>query len=354
MRIKTISYKPFELRFAGAFGTGRASLSQREGCIIRLESDTGITGLGEASPLPEFGGGTRDDVIRLLEEWQPKLTGRSVEAMLDEVAVSGPGAAAFLCGLDTARADVLAHSENISVAEWLAGGPVAKSVPVNATVGAPSDVAAAETAQKAVQDGFECVKLKVGMASTVQAEIARVRGVRTAIGDKIRLRLDANGAWTVTQAIQTLQELEVFEIELVEQPVAAHDLVGMAQVRQAVRMPIAADEAVTDIAAARAIIAACAADILVIKPMVVGGLRAGREIIKLAQSAGLQTFVTTTIDSGVGIAAALHLAATLPEPVLHCGLATAFLLEDTLVHNLPEIRVGRMFLPDEPGLGVRL
>jgi o-succinylbenzoate synthase len=262
------------------------------------------------------------------------------------------GEAAFLCGLDTALLDILSQAEGKPLAEWLAGGPVAKSVPVNATIGAPDNEKAVALAQKAISEGFECIKLKIGMAATISGELERVQAVRTAIGKTARLRLDANGAWTTAQAINTLRELEPLGIELVEQPVAAHDLAGMALVRKSINIPIAADEAVTDIASAQAVIAAGAADILVIKPMMVGGLRTGLELIKMAQLAGLGAFVTTTIDSGVGIAAALHLAATLPEPVLACGLATASLLQDTLVQDLPIIRQGRMFLPNKPGLGV--
>jgi L-alanine-DL-glutamate epimerase-like enolase superfamily enzyme len=376
MFIKTISWEPFRLPFAGAFGTARANLAVREGCIIRLETDNGLIGLGEASPLPEFGGGTLADVLRLLEKWWPRLIGGPVANTLDMIRVQGPGANAFLCGLDTALCDVLAQSEGLRLAEWLGGFAPARmkdadsgagisspliphpssftGVPVNATIGAPGNARAVALAQKAVAEGFECVKLKVGLAADISGEVARVGAVRAAIGDEIKLRLDANGGWTVGQAIATLHKLEHFNLELVEQPVAAHNLAGMAQVRKMVDISLAADEAVTDEASARAVIEAGAADILVIKPMMVGGLRAGRKLIELAQSAGLRAFVTTTIDSGVGIATALHLAATLPEPRLACGLATASLLEGSLVKELPEIRNGRMYLPDKPGLGVDL
>ncbi|HEU5421994.1 MAG TPA: enolase C-terminal domain-like protein, partial [Nitrolancea sp.] len=96
------------------------------------------------------------------------------------------------------------------------------------------------------------------------------------------------------------------------------------------------------------------ADVLVIKPMLAGGLRRGRAIVELAHAAGLRAIVTTTIDSGVGIAAALHLAATLPAPPLACGLATRSLLGADLVSGLPPVVAGSLHLPDGPGLGVML
>nr|HRC77440.1 enolase C-terminal domain-like protein [Kouleothrix sp.] len=114
------------------------------------------------------------------------------------------------------------------------------------------------------------------------------------------------------------------------------------------------DEAVGGPAQARRVISAGAADVLVLKPMMAGGLRRGRAIIALAQAAGMQTIVTTTIDSGVGVAAALHLAATLPAPPPACGLATGTLLAGDLLVQPVIIRNGAIRLPVQPGLGVRL
>ncbi len=97
-----------------------------------------------------------------------------------------------------------------------------------------------------------------------------------------------------------------------------------------------------------------AASVLVVKPMVVGGLRPARRIVELAEEAGVGTIVTTTIDAGVGVAAALHLAATLPEGSPACGLATGSLLADDLIVRPLAVRDGSMLLPDGPGLGVEL
>jgi L-alanine-DL-glutamate epimerase-like enolase superfamily enzyme len=167
------------------------------------------------------------------------------------------------------------------------------------------------------------------------------------------LRIDANAAWDVPEAIAIIRAAERYQLELIEQPVAAHDLAGMAQVRAAVHTPIAADESVGGPEQAERVIAAGAADILVIKPMMAGGLRRARAIIAQAQLAGLATFVTTTIDTGVGVAAALHLAATLPTP-LACGLATSQLLVGDLLVQPMIVRNGALHVPDQPGLGVRI
>jgi o-succinylbenzoate synthase len=227
-------------------------------------------------------------------------------------------------------------------------------VPVNATIGAAGPEAAARAARRAAEAGVQCVKLKVGVARTHAAELERIAAARAALAPGVRLRLDANAAWSVADAIEIIRAAERYDLELVEQPVAAGDLAGMAHVRASVATPIAADEAVGSLAQARAAIAAGAADILIVKPMMAGGLRRGRAIIALAQQAGLQALVTTTIDSGVGVAAALHLAATLPMPSLACGLATGALLAGDLLPHPMVIRNGAIELPNEPGLGVRI
>jgi O-succinylbenzoate synthase len=181
-----------------------------------------------------------------------------------------------------------------------------------------------------------------------------VAAVREAMGPEMKLRIDANGAWGVEQAVGAIRKLEEYDLEMVEQPVAAGDLPGLARVHAEVHVPIAADEAVTGVGAAERVLEAGAADLLVVKPMVVGGLRPACRIIELAAAAGAGAIVTTSIDSGVGTAAALHLAATLPPGGPACGLATGSLLAADLITHPLVARCGRMELPDGPGLGVEL
>jgi o-succinylbenzoate synthase len=364
MKITGLKWYPYRLPFAGAFGTAQAALKVREGFILRLETTERLVGLGDAAPLPEFGGGYPQDVERWLVELAPDLPGQSPCAINSLVTrlleTGGPGAAATAFALETASFDVLSQAAGLPLSEWLAANfdtpsPISsRSVPVNATIGQPANEAAAETARQAVEVGFGCVKLKVGMAKSVAGEVERVEKIRQAIGPGINLRLDANGGWSVAQAIETLTALAQFDLEMVEQPVTAANVAGLAQVRRAVKVPIAADEPVTSLNAARRIIEAGAADFLVIKPMVVGGLRAGLEISKLARAAGIGSIVTTTIDSAVGIAAALHLAANLPAPIPYCGLATAPLLTGLLVEMAPPAVKGQMLVPAKPGLGIDL
>jgi o-succinylbenzoate synthase len=209
-------------------------------------------------------------------------------------------------------------------------------------------------AREAVDAGFRCIKLKVGIAGSESSEIDRIGAVRGGIGPDVRLRLDANEAWGVDESVRILRAVERFDLDLVEQPVDRRDLAGMARVRRAVGTPIAADEAAIGLAPAGEVIANGAADVLVIKPMLAGGWRAARRIVEEANRAGLGAFVTTTLDSGIGVAAAAHLAATLPSPLPPCGLATGPLLADDLIDSPLPIVQGAMRVSPRPGLGVDL
>jgi L-alanine-DL-glutamate epimerase-like enolase superfamily enzyme len=166
------------------------------------------------------------------------------------------------------------------------------------------------------------------------------------------LRLDANGAWDEATAIAVLNAVEPFRIEFVEQPVAADDIDALGRVRDTARVAVAADEAVTD--ADSGLIAAMHADAIVLKPMRLGGPSMTRSLINVALDIGAVSVVTTTIDTGVATAMALHTIASLPEDELAHGLATASLLEHDLLETPLRIEGGTMFLPPGPGLGIRL
>jgi o-succinylbenzoate synthase len=355
MRIVQVAWNPFRIPYMAAFTTAHGSEHERLGAIIRLVADDGRVGLGEAAPLAAFGGGTIDDTLARVAELARGIAGRDLDsglALLDRLDYRTAGMSAAACGFDTALLDLRAQAAGLPLARLL-DARAADAVAVNATVGAADTAAASRAAGQAARSGIRCVKLKVGVVGTRAAELARVAAVRAAIGADIALRLDANAAWDVPEATAIIRAAERYDLELVEQPVAPGDLAGMAQVRGSVQAPIAADESVGGPEQAQRVIAAGAADVLVVKPMMAGGLRRAHSIIGLAQQAGLRTLVTTTIDAGVGVAAALHLAATLPMP-LACGLATGTLLRGDLLVQPIVFRNGALHLPDQPGLGVYL
>jgi O-succinylbenzoate synthase len=164
--------------------------------------------------------------------------------------------------------------------------------------------------------GAPVVKVKVGRRS-IDEDVARVRAVRDAVGPTVALRVDANGAWDVDAAVDAIGRLAAFDLELVEQPVATID--ELATLRRKVDVPLAADECVRTLDDARRIRALNAVDVLVLKVQPLGGVRAA---LAVTETAGVPAFVTSMLETSVGLAAGLALALALPELSHACGLAT--------------------------------
>ena len=352
MKVTGLSWTAFRLPLRTVFRTAGGELAYREGLVLRLATDAGVVGLGEASPHPALGAAAVREVEEALEGLAPRLLGAGLEG-LEGLGSKVPPALA--CAIDVAACDALARAQDVSVARLLGQDvPRHVGVPVNATIGAETDAGAVAQAAAARKAGFACVKLKVGMGRSIEEERRRLATVREALGAEVSLRIDANGAWRPDEAVSVIEALAAYDLAMVEQPVAKGDLGGMARVRAMVDVPIAADEDVTSVESARRVLEAGAADVLVVKPMVVGGLRPALRVLEEAAAAGASVVVTTTIDAGIGTAAALHLAATLPPSAPACGLATGSLLVADLIARPLATRGGRMALPDGPGLGVAL
>ena len=190
------------------------------------------------------------------------------------------------------------------------------SVPVNALVDGPFLVQHVR--------GFPAVKVKVRDATGV----ALVRAVRDAVGADVGLRVDANGAWDVDTAVAMITRLAAFDLEFVEQPCAT--IAELAAVRRRVDVPIAADECIRSLADARELRALDAADVIVLKQQPLGGVRAA---LAVAEAAGVPAVVSSMLETSVGIAAGVALAAALPELPFACGLATLAALPGDVTHT---------------------
>jgi L-Ala-D/L-Glu epimerase len=356
VKISAVRYRRYRVPFRKPFITAHGIERVREGLLLRLETDAGTHGFGEAAPLPSFGAGTANDAENRLRRLIPSLSGlpfADLPALLDAIPRDVPGAAALRFGLDSAALDAEARARHVPLASLLCPEH-AFVVPVNATVSHTATDDAVAAAREAVRQGFSTVKLKVGVSGDDDGELGRVAAVRAEIGPAVALRLDANGGWTPERAVRLLRRFEPYDIEYIEQPMAVSSIEGLAEVRRAVDVPVAADEAATSLAAVEEIIERQAADVIVVKPALVGGLRVARDLIELAAEAGIRAVVTTTLETGVATAAALHLATTLPQPIPACGLATTGLLESDLLHRGLPIAAGVMRLPACAGLGIEV
>jgi o-succinylbenzoate synthase len=353
VRIVGASVTPVRLALAVPLATARGTLRAREGAVLSLLAASGASGWGEALPLPGFGLETAGDALRALERIAAGLvadTPDDLDTALDAVSRLAPNAKSARAAADAALHDLAAQEAQQDVAALL--DPARRErVSVSALVGGDDPGAAAAAARHALRRGFRTLKLKL-LAGDLARDEERVAAVREAAGAGAKLRLDANGAWKEATAFEAVERLARFDVELIEQPVAPADVAALARVRAASPIPIAADESVRDEDAAKQLLDAAAADALVLKPAALGGLRAAGRIAAQARRAGIDVIVTSFIDSSLGIAAALHFAASIPESPFAAGLATAELLADDLATPFP-VAAGAIALPGAAfGLGV--
>lgn len=362
MKIVHATLTPFALPLARPIVTATQRIARRSGLLLRLFDDQGHCGMGEATPLAGFGLETVDEAHAALREFIPALFSRRVDtlrALLHDFRIAHPKALSACSALDTALCDLAAQQERLSIAQWLArsnGTKPRPSIPVNALLVERSPAALAKEVSLRIGEGYRTVKLKVGKDTIVQ-DCARLSLVRRNAGPRTRIRLDANGAWSPSQALEAIRAYSAYEIELLEQPVSATDLDGLAKVRAHSPIPIAADESALGPEAARLVIERQAADVIVLKPSAVGGLHAALDIARRASDASIDLFVTSLLDGAVGRCMALHFAATLfhaTQPSdLACGLATGELLDKDIARAPKPVR-GEIAVPQQPGLGIQL
>jgi len=356
VRIRKVELTPFRLVLREPLVTAAGRIEVREGVLVRLHGSADLQGFGEAMPIAGFGMESPRESQEALIALAPQLIGedlRDVDALLDGIEAAAPYAPAARAALDTAIHDLAARASGCSIAAWIAarGGWQARAaVAVNALLSAREPGRLAAEAAQAASAGFGTLKLKVA-AGTLAEDIARVAAVRAAVGGRPRLRLDANGGWKDAEALAALERLACFGVEFVEQPVDANDLMALARLRAASPVRIAADESAAGVARAERVIALRGADVICLKLGAAGGIRAALRLAERARSAGIEVFVTSGLDGAVARAAALQLAAALPEPLPACGLATGALLRDDLA-TLFEPARGMLALPHGAGLGV--
>ncbi|MFB6166006.1 MAG: o-succinylbenzoate synthase [Haloarculaceae archaeon] len=338
-----IDIDPFTLHLARPLETASGAIEQREGFLVRIRYADAV-GLGEATPLA---GWTETlEECRDALEWAPELAA-------DEdwgVALGETSAPAARHGLALALADARAQRENTPLYRALGNERLVRRVPVNATIGDADRETTVRRATDAVERGFDCLKVKVG-ARAVAEDVERLGAVREAVGPGVTLRADANGAWDREQAERAFAAIADLDLQYVEQPLPATDVPELSALRDD-GVAVALDESLTN-RSVTDVLAAEAADYLILKPMVLGGPDRALQAARQARQAGVTPVVSTTIDGVVARTGAVHVAAAIPE-IPACGLATADLLADDLGPDPAPVTDGRIEVPQSKGLGVEI
>jgi muconate cycloisomerase len=362
LRMKIVSLESIlvDLPTIRAHKLARQTVMQQTIVVLRLRTDDGIEGLGEATTIGglSYGEESPESIKSALDTYiAPIVTGldpRSINAVMAEVERNVVGNRLAKSALETALFDVSAHVLGVPV-HCLLGGrqtDVMECVWGLASGDTAKDIEEAERVLSEKRHrGF---KIKLG-SRAVEEDIAHVSKIAKALAGRATLRIDANQAWDELTATRAISALEAIGVSLIEQPISKSNLEGMARLSTRFDVAIMADEAVATPQDAFAYGKLHAADVIALKIAKAGGLSATKAVATIAAASGLALYGGTMLEGTIGTVASLHAFVTLPQPfVFGTELFGPLLLQDDIVQDRPTYKDFAISISDKPGLGVAI
>lgn len=353
MRITDIRLAKLSVPLRVPFKTALRTVNSVEDVIVEIHTDTGLVGYGEAPPTGAITGDTTGAILGALRDHIiPSLVGQELDALeplmkrLDKAVVHNTSAKA---AVDIALYDLYGQMLGTPVYKLL--GASRKSITTDLTISVNPPEEMAKDALVAISRGYDTLKIKVGIDPTL--DVARLAAVREAVGKNVRLRIDANQAWTPKQAVMLLNQMQErgLDIELVEQPVAGRDFEGLRYVTERSYVPVMADESVFSPEDAMKIMQMGAADLINIKLMKCGGIHNALKIASAAEVYGMECMIGCMLEAKVSVNAAVHLACAK-------SVITKVDLDGPVLCSEDPVEGGSIFdertitVSDAPGLGV--
>lgn len=354
MKITRVRLGRISVPLRTPFKTALRSVNSVEDVIVELHTDTGAIGYGEAPPTGAITGDTTGAILGAIQDHIAKtVIGREVDALeplLQAVNQCIVGNSSAKAAVDMAIYDLYGQLCGLPVYKLLGGGKKQITTDLTISVNDPDTMVA--DALNAIHRGYDCLKMKVGIDP--ELDVARLSAVRGAVGKDVVIRIDANQAWTPKQAVRILNTMQEqgLDIELVEQPVKAHDLEGLKYVTDRSYVPVLADEAVFSPEDAMTIMKMGAADLINIKLMKCGGLFNALKIASAAEVFGVECMIGCMLEAKISVNAAVHLACAK-------NIITKIDLDGPVLCSEDPILGGAVFdertitVSDAPGLGIQ-
>lgn len=326
--------------------------------IVKVHTDAGLIGLGEASCTPRWSGEDQFTAAHLIATYlEPLLIGQNpleIDSLTQKFRLAFAGNMFTKSAVEMALWDIAGKAAGKPVYELL-GGKVREFVTTKWSVSGVEPSKAAEIAKGAIDRGFKAMKVKVGIEP--DQDVARVRAVREAIGPNIKLGVDANGGWTLQNARPTIERLRELKIYFVEQPLPPEDIAEMAALRQRIGLPVIADESVYTLQDAKMVLHMNAADVFSVYVGKAGGIGPAKQIADFAASVKLRCTIGSNLELGIGSAAMTHLGiatAGIHAEDFPCDIIGPFYYQDDIVKKPLPIIPGQARPNTNPGLGVEL
>lgn len=354
MKIVDVKLGMLKVPLITPFKTALRTVEYVEDVVVMLETDTGHIGYGNAPATAVITGDTHGSVIEAIRTvFTPLLLGRNVadlNQLTRQIAAAMIHNTSAKAAVEIALYDLFAQSYQTPLYRLLGGGESSLTTDITISIDYIDKMVA--DAERAVERGFEILKLKVG--KDIGLDIERIRAVYAAVKGRALLRLDANQGWSPKQAVRAIRSLEDagVHLELVEQPVKARNLDGMCYISERVKTPIMADESIFGPHEVMEVIQRNAADIINIKLMKTGGISSALKIADLAGLYDLECMVGCMLETSIGVSAAAHIAAAKSPVVSKLDLDVPSLCQFDPVVGGATYRDADIILNETPGLGI--
>ncbi|MGF2053192.1 dipeptide epimerase [Vagococcus fluvialis] len=352
MRITKVNVSSKAIKLKSPLIISLGKIEYAMSAVVKIETDEGIVGVGEGAPGILITGETLDGTVQCIKEIGKVILGcnpldfEKIYFLMNSVAAHAPSAKT---AIDIAIHDIIGKVSNQSIAQLFGG--YRESIETDMTLSIDDADIMAKKAKQHIEAGFNTLKVKVGVDEKLDVE--RIKKIRESVGSAIKIRLDANQAWHPKQAIQMIERLGEYDIELVEQPVRAHNLEGLKFVRDHSRIPIMADESCFTAKDALRLVRMEAVDFVNIKLMKCGGLYEAAKISSICEIAGIECMIGCMAEeTNIGVTAAAHLASGLKN-ITRCDLDATFgLTEVVLTGGVPLEETKDIKVSHEIGLGI--
>ena len=355
MKISDIRFGMLRVPLKTPFKTALRTVEQVEDVVVMVDTDSGHTGYGSAPATAVITGDTHGSIVDAIRHYiAPRLVGQDI-ANLNRITHLVQGAmeknSSAKAAVEIAVHDLWGQLYGAPLYQLLGGGDPVITTDITISVDYIDKMVADSIA--AVERGFESLKIKVG--KDIGVDIERTKAIHAAVEGRALLRLDANQGWTAKQAVYALQTLEDagVKLELVEQPVKAHDLEGLRYVTERVHTPVMADESVFGPMEVIELIRMRAADIVNIKLMKTGGISNAVRIADICGMHGIDCMIGCMLESSIGVAAAVHLAVAKSDVITKVDLDGPSLCQFDPVDGGVIFNESEITVTDRAGLGIK-
>lgn len=346
-RIVSLTLHRYDFQLRNPSVVAYEALEVAPNLVVRLELENGLVGYGNAAPDQHVTGETAESVAQTIQQiFKPAVLGADafgIETLWAQLTALAPTAPSAIAAIDIALYDLLGKQAGLPLHQLLGGA--CEAIETTVTLSIAETATSIAQAQAFQAQGFKALKIKIGLDA--EADVERVRAVRAAVGPAMRLTLDANQGYTLTETLDVLELLAVCDIAFIEQPLKATDLEGMRELCERSPIPVMADESVLN--AMDALLTP--APLINLKLMKTGGITGALKANAVAEARGIRTMFGCMDESRISMAAAAHCALALHN-VAYADLDGHLDIVDDVADGGLQIEDGQVRVKQAAGLGL--